>query len=79
MPMPGPDTRVVEIRVAGLVGTSGETLLDAVATVDVAGDGLGRVIRPADRLPEARFRWWFRIGITLLALDMMRRGLAGYL
>ncbi|WP_370972935.1 hypothetical protein [Amycolatopsis sp. cg9] len=48
--MPGPDTRVVEIRVAGLVGTSGETLLDAVATVDVAGDGLGRVIRPADRL-----------------------------
>lgn len=50
MPMPGPDTRVVEIRVAGLVGTSGETLLDAVATVDVAGDGLGRVIRPADRL-----------------------------
>ncbi len=50
MPMPGPDTRVVEIRVAGLVGTSGETLLDAVSTVDVAGDGLGRVIRPADRL-----------------------------
>ncbi|WIY07412.1 hypothetical protein QRX60_19405 [Amycolatopsis mongoliensis] len=48
--MPGPDTRVVEIRVAGLVGTSGETLLDAVSTVDVAGDGLGRVIRPADRL-----------------------------
>jgi hypothetical protein len=50
VPMPGPDTRVVEIRVAGLVGTSGETLLDAVSTVDVAGDGLGRVIRPADRL-----------------------------
>ncbi|MEU8635522.1 hypothetical protein AB0C38_25445 [Amycolatopsis sp. NPDC048633] len=48
--MPGSDTRVVEIRVAGLVGTSGETLLDAVSTVDVAGDGLGRVIRPADRL-----------------------------
>ncbi|EOD66978.1 integral membrane protein, partial [Amycolatopsis vancoresmycina DSM 44592] len=38
MAMPGPDTRVVEIRVAGLVGTSGETLLDAVSTVDVAGD-----------------------------------------
>jgi hypothetical protein len=39
VPMPGSDTRVVEIRVAGLVGTSGETLLDAVSTVDVAGDG----------------------------------------
>ena len=49
-PLPGPDTRVVELRVAGLVGTSGETLLDAVSTVDVAGDGIGRIIRPADRL-----------------------------
>ncbi|MET7989904.1 hypothetical protein ABZU76_03235 [Amycolatopsis sp. NPDC005232] len=48
--MPGPDTRIVELRVAGLAGTSGETLLDAVATVDVAGDGIGRVVRPADRL-----------------------------
>jgi hypothetical protein len=36
--------------VPGLVGTSGESLLDAVSTVDVAGDGLGRVIRPSDRL-----------------------------
>ncbi|MFF0145343.1 hypothetical protein ATK36_4661 [Amycolatopsis sulphurea] len=49
-PLPGPDTRIVELRVAGLVGTSGETLLDAVSTVDVAGDGLGRVVRPSDRL-----------------------------
>lgn len=49
-PLPGPDTRIVELRVAGLAGTSGETLLDAVATVDVAGDGIGRVVRPADRL-----------------------------
>ncbi|MEV4599030.1 hypothetical protein AB0K15_16660 [Amycolatopsis sp. NPDC049253] len=48
--MPGPDTRIVELRVAGLAGTSGETLLDAVSTVDVAGDGIGRVVRPADRL-----------------------------
>lgn len=50
MPLPGPDTRVVELRVPGLIGTSGETLLDVVSTVDVAGDGFGRVIRPADRL-----------------------------
>ncbi|MFF5987775.1 hypothetical protein [Prauserella flavalba] len=50
MPLPGPDARVVELRVPGLIGTSGESLLDSVGTVDVAGDGVGRVIRPSDRL-----------------------------
>ncbi|MEU6642212.1 hypothetical protein ABZ863_06640 [Saccharomonospora sp. NPDC046836] len=50
MPLPGPDTRVVELRVPGLIGTSGESLLDSVGTVEVAGDGVGRIIRPADRL-----------------------------
>ncbi|HWD01292.1 MAG TPA: hypothetical protein VG674_02345 [Amycolatopsis sp.] len=49
-PLPGPDTRIVELRVAGLAGTSGETLLDSGSTVDVDGDGIGRVVRPADRL-----------------------------
>ena len=44
------DTRVVELRVHGFSGTSAESLVDAVAAVDVAGDGLGRVVRPADRL-----------------------------
>ncbi|RZQ63661.1 hypothetical protein [Amycolatopsis suaedae] len=48
--MPGPDTRVVELRVPGLIGTTGESLLDTFSTVDVAGDGVGRFIRPADRL-----------------------------
>jgi uncharacterized membrane protein YfcA len=28
-----------------------------------------------DRMPEDTFRWWFRIGITVLALDLARRGL----
>ena len=32
-----------------------------------------------DRIPEASFRKWFRIGVTLLALDMLRQGIAGYL
>lgn len=50
MPIPGPETRIVELRVPGLSGTSGESLLDAVSTVEVAGDGIGRVIRPSDRL-----------------------------
>ncbi|EHK87018.1 hypothetical protein SZMC14600_12520, partial [Saccharomonospora azurea SZMC 14600] len=50
MPLPGPDTHVVELRVPGLIGTSGDSLLDSMGTVDVAGDGVGRVIRPCDRL-----------------------------
>ncbi|WP_344420549.1 hypothetical protein [Amycolatopsis minnesotensis] len=48
--MPGPDTRIAELRVPGLTGTSGESLLDTVSTVEVAGDELGKVIRPSDRL-----------------------------
>lgn len=50
MPLPGPDTRVVELRVPGLIGTTGEALLDVVSVVDVAGDGYGRVVRPSDRV-----------------------------
>ena len=46
----GPDTRVVELRVHGLMGTAPETLVSSVAAVDVAGDGIGRVVQPADRL-----------------------------
>ncbi len=46
----GSDTRVVELRVHGIMGTSAEALVSAVAAVDVAGDGVGRVVRPADRL-----------------------------
>ncbi|MTD54147.1 hypothetical protein [Amycolatopsis pithecellobii] len=48
--MPGPETRIVELRVPGVTGTTGEALLDAVSTVEVAGDGVGRVVRPSDRL-----------------------------
>lgn len=50
MPLPGPDTHVVELRVPGLIGTSGESLLDSVSTVDAAGDGIGQIVRPSDRL-----------------------------
>ncbi|OLR91108.1 hypothetical protein [Actinokineospora bangkokensis] len=50
MLLTGSDTRVVELRVHGIMGTSGEALVTSVAAVDVAGDGVGRVVRPADRL-----------------------------
>jgi hypothetical protein len=41
---------VVELRVHGVMGTRPESLVSAVAAVDVAGDGLGRIVQPADRL-----------------------------
>ena len=50
MQVPGPDTRVVEMRVHGILGTTGEALTESVASVDVAGDEAGRIVRPADRL-----------------------------
>ncbi|MGW5052895.1 hypothetical protein [Actinokineospora sp. NPDC004072] len=46
----GAETRVVELRVHGMMGTTPESLVSAVSAVDVAGDGVGRVVRPADRL-----------------------------
>ncbi|MET0134908.1 MAG: hypothetical protein ABW215_15100 [Kibdelosporangium sp.] len=48
--MPGSDTRVVELRVHGIMGTRAETLVGSAEAVDVAGDGVGRIVRPADRL-----------------------------
>lgn len=50
MSLPGPDARVIELRVPGLVGVNGEQLLDSVAAVTVAGDETGEIVRSADRL-----------------------------
>lgn len=74
MPLPGPDTRVVELRVPGLIGTTGESLLDSVGTVDVDGDGTGRIVRPSDRMRRPA------PGPVLQALGRsMPRTLEGYL
>ncbi|MHA6801100.1 alpha/beta hydrolase family protein [Bounagaea algeriensis] len=50
MHAPEQGTRVVELRVHGVLGATGPKLTDSVEAVDVAGDGVGRVVRPADRL-----------------------------
>ncbi|MCO1580168.1 hypothetical protein M8C13_30875 [Crossiella sp. SN42] len=50
MLLPGPDTRVVELRVPGVLGATPESVTGSASAVDVAGDGLGRVVRPADRM-----------------------------
>ncbi len=54
--------------------------LPLIAAMVVSGY-LGTVYgsRLLETMPEPTFRFWFRIGLTILALDMVRRGLADYL
>lgn len=45
----------------------------------IASGYLGTIYgsRLLEKMPEETFRRWFRIGLTLLALDLIRRGLMG--
>ena len=45
-----------------------------IATPDITLLPIGGVAR-LERMPEDAFRKWFRIALTVLALDLMRRGL----
>ena len=67
----------LKIVVFGFAGFAFWQWLPLIAVMIVSGF-LGTVYgtRWLDRLPEATFRRWFRIAITLLALDLLRRGLA---
>ncbi len=69
--------KVVVFRVAGFAFAAWLPLVAAM----IASGYLGTVHGNAwlERLPEETFRRWFRVGITVLALDMIRRGLAAYL
>lgn len=66
----------LKVVVFGFAGFAFAQWLPLVAAM-IASGYLGTVYGSAwlERLPEATFRRWFRIGITLLALDMIRRGL----
>lgn len=66
----------LKVVVFGLAGFAFARWLPLVAAM-IGSGYLGTVYGSAllDRLPEATFRRWFRIGVTLLALDMIRRGL----
>ncbi len=48
-------------------------LLLAMIATGYAGTVFGS--RYLERLPEGAFRFWFRLGLTVLALDLVRRGL----
>jgi uncharacterized membrane protein YfcA len=50
-------------------------MLASMIATGYAGTVLGA--RFLERLPEETFRFWFRIVLTALALDMMRRGIMG--
>jgi len=64
--------KVIVFGVAGFAFASWAPLVAAMIASGYLGTLYGS--RLLDRLPEETFRRWFRIGITLLALDMVRRG-----
>ena len=68
----------LKVVVFGFAGFAFAQWLPLIAAMVVSGY-LGTVYgtRMLDRIPEESFRFWFRIAITLLALDLVRRGLAG--
>jgi uncharacterized protein len=71
---------LLKIVVFGLAGFAFAAWLPLIAAMVVSGY-LGTVYGTGwlERLPEETFRRWFRIGITLLALDMIRRGVMALL
>ena len=70
----------LKVVVFGFAGFAFAAWLPLVAAM-IASGYLGTIYGSAwlEKLPEATFRRWFRIGITLLALDLIRRGVTAYL
>ncbi|MBU0583981.1 MAG: sulfite exporter TauE/SafE family protein [Alphaproteobacteria bacterium] len=70
----------LKIVVFGVAGFAFHTWLPLIAAMVLSGY-LGTIYgtRLLERLPEAAFRRWFRIGLTVLALDLLRRGISGLL
>ena len=70
---------LLKVIVFGLAGFAFAAWVPLVAAM-IASGYLGTIYgsKLLDRLPEEGFRFWFRIGITVLALDMVRRGLVAY-
>jgi uncharacterized membrane protein YfcA len=67
---------LLKIIVFGIAGFSFREWVPLVAAMIVSGY-LGTIFgtKLLERMPEETFRKWFRIGITVLALDLLRRGL----
>lgn len=69
---------LLKIVVFGIAGFAFGEWVPLVLAM-IASGYLGTVYGTSllERMPEATFRKWFRIGISLLALDLLRRGLTG--
>jgi uncharacterized membrane protein YfcA len=70
----------LKIVVFGFAGFAFADWLPLIAMM-IASGFLGTLYgtRMLESMPEETFKTWFRIGITVLALDLLRRGLAGIL
>jgi uncharacterized membrane protein YfcA len=70
----------LKIVVFGFAGFAFSDWLPLIAVM-IASGFLGTVYgtRMLEKMPEETFKRWFRIGITILALDLLRRGLAALL
>jgi uncharacterized membrane protein YfcA len=64
--------KVIVFVIAGFAFWEWVPLVAAMILSGFGGTVYGT--RLLDRMPEETFRKWFRIGITLLALDLLRRG-----
>lgn len=68
----------LKIIVFGLAGFAfGQWLPMVVAMIATGYLGTRYGSMLLDRMPEEQFRRWFKIGITVLALDLLRRGVMG--
>ncbi len=67
--------KIVAFGIAGFAFAQWLPLVFAMIASGYAGTVYGS--RILDKLPEEHFRRWFRVGLTLLALDLVRRGLMG--
>ncbi|MFZ1772892.1 MAG: TSUP family transporter [Rhizobiaceae bacterium] len=67
--------KVGAFMLAGFAFADWIVLVAAMIASGYLGTMTGTVL--LERIDEASFRKWFRIGLTLLGLDLARRGLAG--
>ncbi|MBO6717046.1 MAG: sulfite exporter TauE/SafE family protein [Rhizobiaceae bacterium] len=64
--------KVIAFMIAGFAFAEWLPLIAAMIAAGYLGTLVGS--RLLDSMPEERFRFWFRIVVTALALDLMRRG-----
>jgi uncharacterized membrane protein YfcA len=65
--------KIVVFGLAGFAFWEWVPLVAAMILSGFVGTVYGSVL--LERMPEETFRKWFRVGITVLALDLLRRGL----